>query len=70
MQFFGYHHFANVPYIFSYAYGQNLTVSDTGHAYAYPLSHEIAEMIVDPAADYSNPEVCDPCKSVVGFKCR
>ena len=25
------------------------------------LSHEIAEMTVDPNVDGSNPEVCDPC---------
>lgn len=25
------------------------------------MSHEIAEMVVDPQGDSSNPEVCDPC---------
>ena len=25
------------------------------------VSHEMAEMIVDPKVDGQNPEVCDPC---------
>src|SRR5205807_9888548 len=29
--------------------------------YADALTHELAEMTVDPAADLSNSEVCDPC---------
>ena len=51
-------------------FGENLTVADNNHAsangptdkvYAHMLSHEIAEMVVDPLADDSNPEVCDAC---------
>ena len=29
--------------------------------YAEYLSHEIAEMMVNPGADFRNPEVCDAC---------
>ena len=49
------------PYCYSLVFTQNLTIADPGHFYADKLSHEIAEMIVDPKADDSNPEVCDPC---------
>jgi hypothetical protein len=37
-----------------------LTVADLSLSYADVLSHEIAEMIVDPDGS-GNPEVCDPC---------
>lgn len=57
----GYHGRANVPYCFCNVFGQNLTVGDAANVYALQLSHEIAEMTVDPNADLSNPEVCDPC---------
>jgi hypothetical protein len=57
----GYHGKANVPYIFCYVYGQNLTIADRQRYYAGTLSHEIEETIVDPQADLSNPEVADPC---------
>ena len=57
----GYHQRANVPYIFSYVFGQNLTIDDRQNAYAQILSHEIAEMTVDPLANVVNPEVCDAC---------
>jgi len=57
----GYHDMANVPYIFLNVAGQNLTLADEGFLYAGNLSHEIAEMVVDPLANFVNPEVCDPC---------
>jgi len=57
----GYHSKASVPYCFCNVFGQNFTLDDRQDAYALQLSHEIAEMTVDPDADYSNPEVCDPC---------
>ncbi len=57
----GYHDKAKVPYIFVNLYGQDLTVADEAFAYAQNLSHEIAEMVVDPRADGRNPEVCDGC---------
>ncbi|KVU14169.1 hypothetical protein WK62_31120 [Burkholderia ubonensis] len=59
--FGGYHLRANRPYLFVNVNGEGLTVADRGWAYAGSLSHEIAEMVVDPNADSSNPEVCDPC---------
>ena len=57
----GYHGMANVPYCFVNVMGSGLTVKDDANVYALALSHEIAEMIVDPRADLANPEVCDPC---------
>ncbi len=41
--------------------GGNLTVRDPNGLYAPVVSHEIAEMVVDPATDGANPEVCDAC---------
>lgn len=59
----GYHsmtHNGN-PYCFCRVFAHNLTITDRNNAYAGTLSHEIAEMVVDPKADLSNPEVCDAC---------
>ena len=61
MGFGGYHSMANNPYIFVNLGGVNLTISDPPFFYAGSLSHEIAEMVVDPFANLANPEVCDPC---------
>jgi hypothetical protein len=49
------------PFCYSLVFTENLTIADPGHLYADKLSHEIAEMTVDPKADDSNPEVCDAC---------
>ncbi len=57
----GYHGMANVPYCFVNVMGTGLTVKDEASVYALALSHEIAEMAVDPRADLGNPEVADPC---------
>lgn len=57
----GYHGMAQVPYAFVNALGSSFTVRDEANLYALALSHEIAEMVVDPRADLGNPEVCDPC---------
>ncbi len=57
----GYHGLANVPYCFVNVMGTGLTVKDEANLYALALSHEIAEMTVDPRADLGNPEVCDGC---------
>jgi len=59
--FYGYHGRANSPYIFVNVNGQNLTVSDVPFRYSGAVSHEMAEMIVDPLANFVNTEVCDPC---------
>lgn len=61
----GYHDFAKVPYINAYISNDregstSLTVEDVTFRYAGALSHEIAEMVVDPRVD-GHPEVCDPC---------
>jgi hypothetical protein len=49
------------PYCYCRAFGQNLTVADKRQLYAGALSHEIAEMTVDPIPRLENPEVCDGC---------
>ena len=59
----GYHSISSsgVTYSFVNVMGKGLTVRDEQGLYALALSHEIAEMTVDPKADGSNPECCDPC---------
>jgi hypothetical protein len=57
----GYHGKANVPYIVAGVYANGLTLQDIPDVYAMVVSHEIAEMVVDPNVDGNNPEVCDPC---------
>jgi hypothetical protein len=49
------------PYVFMNATGSGFTLQDLQDFYALAVSHEIAEMVVDPRADGSNPEVCDGC---------
>jgi hypothetical protein len=58
------------PYCYCLVFGQNLSIADNNHTiggtpnekvYAHLLSHEIAEMVVDPSANLANPEVCDGC---------
>jgi hypothetical protein len=57
----GYHNIANGPYAVFGIYTTGLTLADQVDQYAMVVSHEIAEAIVDPKADHSNPEVGDPC---------
>lgn len=57
----GYHGSANRPYAFVNVLGSGFAVDDGADQYALALSHEVAEMAVDPRADGSHPEVCDPC---------
>jgi hypothetical protein len=57
----GYHGFANLPYTIFGVYAQNLTMQDANDTFAMVVSHEIAELVVDPRANDANPEVCDPC---------
>lgn len=57
----GYHNLAQVPYAFVNVMDSDLTVKDEANLYALALSHEIAEMTVDPRADLVNPEIADPC---------
>jgi hypothetical protein len=63
------------PYCYCLVFGQNLSIADNNHTnngipndkvYAHNLSHEIAEMVVDPGVDMSNPEVCDACAGNCG----
>jgi hypothetical protein len=57
----GYHDKANVPFIVAGVFATGLTLADDPDVYAMVVSHEIAEMIVDPNVDGQNPEVCDAC---------
>jgi hypothetical protein len=58
------------PYCYCLVFGEGLSVADNNHpsgghpnekVYAHILSHEIAEMVVDPRANHENREVCDAC---------
>jgi hypothetical protein len=57
----GYHYKADVPYIVAGVFATGLTLADDADVYAMVVSHEIAEMIVDPNVVATDPEVCDPC---------
>ncbi|GEM_PF-2409545 len=57
----GYHNIANVPYAIVGVLQTPVTSNDQADQYQMGISHEIAEAIVDPKADHSNPEVGDPC---------
>ncbi|MGO8949444.1 MAG: hypothetical protein ACLQUY_17700 [Ktedonobacterales bacterium] len=61
---YGYHLVTDtsVPYCFVNVRKTGQTIQDPGGNYATALSHEIAEMVVDPLADGSSPEICDPCE--------
>jgi hypothetical protein len=59
----GYHSYGQAPYIFVNAGGSGFTLDDAADIFAIALSHELAEMVVDPRADASNPEVGDPCSN-------
>lgn len=49
------------PYAFVNVRGSGLSIGDPEGSFALALSHEIQEMLVDPQANGSQPEVCDPC---------
>src|SRR5215831_11513857 len=57
------HHTATASYLDKTCLSPNHTINNKPKqkVYAHILSHEIAEMVVDPLADLSNPEVCDAC---------
>jgi hypothetical protein len=57
----GYHDIANGPYAVFGIFTTGLTLADQVDQYAMVISHEVAEAIIDPQADHSNPEVGDPC---------
>jgi hypothetical protein len=57
----GYHGKAHIPYVVAGVFSTGLTLADQPDVYAMVVSHEIAEMVVDPNVDGNNPEVCDPC---------
>lgn len=61
-QILGYHDIqGEVPYCFCNISGSGLTIDDQQQAFAEVITHEVAEMAVDPNVDGSNPEVCDAC---------
>lgn len=51
------------PYLWVGAYGSGWTVRDDAQRFAAVLSHELAEMVVNPnpGVTPNNSEVCDPC---------
>jgi hypothetical protein len=57
----GYHLKADVPYAVAGVFASELTLADNPDVYAMAVSHELAEMIVDPNANPAMPEVCDVC---------
>ncbi len=57
----GYHGLARIPYSFVNVLGRGFSLADPADLYAEAVSHEIAEMTVDPQANDQNPEVCDGC---------
>ena len=69
------HHWSThdgTPYCYCPVFGQNFTVADNNHTvngkakekvYAHIISHEVAEMVVDPIVGIGNPEVCDACST-------
>ena len=59
----GYHAVTSsgTPYCVCSMKGSPVQMLDLNGYYAETLSHEIAEMIVNPGADFRNPEVCDAC---------
>lgn len=57
----GYHGVARLPYAFVNALGTGFAPGDPTDLYAEAVSHELAELAVDPRADDRNPEVCDGC---------
>jgi hypothetical protein len=57
----GYHGKANIPYVVAGVFATGLALADNADVYAMVVSHEIAEMVVDPNVDGNNPEVCDAC---------
>ena len=62
----GYHGLSTIPYCFVNAIGSGFSLADHSDLFAEAVSHEVAEMTVDPRADDGNPEVCDGC----GTNCR
>ncbi len=59
----GYHQVTNsgTPYCVCAVKGSPIQMLDLNTYYANALSHEVAEMMVNPSADFRNPEVCDAC---------
>jgi hypothetical protein len=59
----GYHNVtpSGMSYSFVNVLGTGFTIDDKSDVYAVALSHEIAEMTVDPLANLAEPECCDPC---------
>lgn len=65
----GYHDaVAGSPYCFCNVGGSSFTVQDRQNHYAEVLSHEVAEMVVDPFITWINPEVCDGCAGNCHFR--
>ena len=59
----GYHQVSSAgsPYCVCALTGTPVQMLDLNNYFADTLSHELTEMIVNPASDFRNPEVCDAC---------
>jgi len=65
----GYHDAVDgIPYCFCNTGGTGFTVQDRPNRYVETLSHEVAEMLVDPLISFLSPEVCDPCAGNCHFR--
>jgi hypothetical protein len=56
-----YHWMSDIAYLYVNVSGTELKIDDTADAFALLLSHELAEMVVDPMVELGVPEVCDAC---------
>jgi hypothetical protein len=54
-----YHSSGRFPYLFLPLTASGLTVADREGRFSLALSHVLAELLSDPAADFASPELCD-----------
>ncbi|HEV2449125.1 MAG TPA: hypothetical protein VGU43_01795 [Thermoplasmata archaeon] len=54
-----YHSVARHPYVYLPLTGTHLTVADGEGRFALALSHALAELLGDPNAEFTTPELCD-----------
>jgi hypothetical protein len=65
----GYHESTDqdsLPYCYCKVLHPDVTLDDKERSFAQIVSHEIAEMVVDPFSKENNPEVCDACAGNCG----
>jgi hypothetical protein len=54
-----YHSAGRSPYLYLPLVGTGLTVDDSEGRFSLALSHALAELLADPAAEFTAPELCD-----------